>query len=144
MPLRGCPSLWRASTMAARALAASRSGHMPQGLTSRGYHGRRNPRKHPAAQKTKIREKSVLPKSDHKNYCEMNSGNIIRVFLNLGFAKPMFCNSVLFTKATGITKMTKMTKTTQTATSKGADCWIHGNHGKHGNDENHENPGCKT
>ena len=64
-----------------------------------------------------------------------------RVFLNLGFAKPMFCNSVLFTKTTGITKMTK---TTQTATSKGVDCWIRGNHGKHGNDENHENPGCKT
>ena len=67
-----------------------------------------------------------------------------RVFLNLGFAKPMFCNSVLFTKTTGITKMAKMTKTTQTAKSKGADCWICGNHGKHGNDENHENPGCKT
>ena len=41
----------------------------------------------------------------------------------------MFCNSVLFTKTTGITKMTKMTKTTQTATSKGVDCWICGNHG---------------
>ena len=67
-----------------------------------------------------------------------------RVFLNLGFAKPMFCKSVLVTKTTGITKMTKMTKTPQTATSKGVDCWIRGNHGKHGNDENRENPGCKT
>ena len=43
---------------------------------------------------------------------------LYQAFLNLGFAKPMFCNSVLFTKTTGITKMTKMTKTTQTATSK--------------------------
>ena len=67
-----------------------------------------------------------------------------RVFLNLGFAKPMFSNSVLFTKTTGITKITKMTKTTQTATSKGVDCWICRNHGKHGDDENHENPECKT
>ena len=48
------------------------------------------------------------------------------------FAKPMFCNSVLFTKTTGITKTTK---TTQTAPSKGVDCWIGGDHRKHGNDE---------
>ena len=68
-------------------------------------------------------------------------GPLTAYFLNLGFAKPLFCNSVLFTKTTGIAKMTK---TTQTATSKGVDCWIRGNHGKHGHDENHENPGCKT
>ena len=34
-------------------------------------------------------------------------------FLSLGFAKPVFCNPVLFTKKTGITKPTK---TAQTAT----------------------------
>ena len=67
-----------------------------------------------------------------------------RALLNLGFAKPITCNLVLFTKTTGITKKTKMTKTVQTATSKGVDCWIHGYHGKRVNDENHENPGCKT
>ena len=43
------------------------------------------------------------------------------------FAKPMFCNPVLFMKTTGITKTTK---TAQTATSKGVDCRMGGNHGK--------------
>ena len=56
-----------------------------------------------------------------------------RVFLNLGFAKPMFCNPVLFTKTTGITKTTK---TAQTATNKGVDCQIGRNQGNHGDDEN--------
>ena len=64
-----------------------------------------------------------------------------RIFLNLGFAKPMFYNLVLFTRTRGITKRTKRPKTTQTATSTGVDCWIRRNQGKHGNDENHENPG---
>ena len=72
---------------------------------------------------------------------EAHQAQPFRVFLNLGFAKPMFCNPVLFTKTTGITKTTK---TAQTATNKGVDCRIAGNHGNHGNDKNHGNPGCKT
>ena len=47
--------------------------------------------------------------------CNLVAGN--RVFLNLGFAKPMFCNPGLFTKTMGITKMTK---TTQTTTPRGS------------------------
>ena len=49
----------------------------------------------------------------------------IRVFQNLGFAKPMFWNPVLFTRTTGITKTTKRT---QTSTNKGIDCWRIKNH----------------
>ena len=64
-----------------------------------------------------------------------------RVFRNLGFAKPRFCNPVLFAKTTGITKTAK---TAQTATNKGVGRWIRRNHGNHGNNENHANPGCKT
>ena len=65
-----------------------------------------------------------------------------RAFLDLGFVKSVFCNLVLFTKTTGISKTTK---TTQTSTKKGIDgaaqTTIHKNHG---NGKNHGNLRCKT
>ena len=46
------------------------------------------------------------------------------LFLNLGFAKPMFCNPVLFTETTGITKMTKTTQTPTTTRSVAGEAKI--------------------
>ena len=66
---------------------------------------------------------------------------ILRAVVNLGFAKPMFCIPVHFTKMTGTTKTTT---TAWTATNKGVDARLAEMRDTTEMAMTHGNPGCKT
>ena len=66
-----------------------------------------------------------------------------RVFLNLGFAKPMVCVRDAFHENDGNHENDENGEDNSDSYKQGVEYWIRGNHGNDGNDENHENPGCK-
>ena len=59
---------------------------------------------------------------------------LVRLFLNLWFAKPMVCVWVAFHEND---------EDNSDNYKQGIECWFGGNHGNHGNNENHRNPRCK-
>ena len=69
--------------------------------------------------------------------------HLIRVFLNLCFAKPMVWERVAFHENDGNHENDENDEDNSDSYKQGVECRIRGNHGNHENDENHENPGCK-